>query len=297
MLHHRRHRARVGRRGWVVTCLATLAVSLPLAAAGIAPASVAPGVAPTPRDVTLAAPSPTPHAEPAARPAPAPRRQAAGSIGATLVDQFGGSLSGATVTLTNVETGAQFVTQSDAAGRFVFRSLQPATYHVVASLAGFKSGAIDVTLTPGASIAPTLTLGLGTVHETIHVLCGEPSAAVRLLEMSTHVRDVVFPRLYAQGTGPATGTLRPPTKIHDVRPVCPAALASAETTLHIVGHIGVNGSIEDAAPVPAAAGSEPPAELVQSAIDAVRGWVFAPTLLDGQTVPTEIAVDITFAKS
>jgi hypothetical protein len=93
------------------------------------------------------------------------------------------------------------------------------------------------------------------------------------------------------------GTLRPPLKLADARPVCPSTIPSAETTIHIVGHIGVNGLIEDGAPAPGASGSEPPAELTQSALDAIRRWSFSPTLLNGQAVETEIAIDVTFGKS
>jgi len=299
MLHQNRNRARLGRRAWIVTSLAALAVSLPLAAASVAPADVAPLVAAAPRDVTLVAPSASVHLEPVASGARGSRRQATGSIGGTLLDQSGGTLPGATVTLTNLDTGAQSVTASDALGRFVFRGLQPATYRAVASRPGFKSGTIDVRLTPGAAIQPTLTLGLGSVHETIHVTCGQSSGIVRLLELSARVRETMFPRLYAQGM-PAVrvgGAIRQPLKLTDVRPVCPSTLPSAETTIHLVGHIGVNGLIEDAAPAPVAPGSEPPAELTQSALDAVRRWTFAPTLLNGQVVETEIAVDVTFGKS
>src|SRR5262249_1754737 len=154
----------------------------------------------------------------------------------------GGTLPGATVTLTNADTGAQSVTESDGLGRFAFRGLQPAAYHVVASLPGFKSGTIDVTLTPGAAIQPTLTLALGSVHETIHVTCAQTSAVVRFLELGGRVKEAVFPPLYAEGLPIRVGgAIRPPLKIHDERPVCPSALPSVEATIHIVGHIGVNG--------------------------------------------------------
>lgn len=297
MLQHQRNRARVERRGWLVTCLAALGVSLPLAAAGIAPADVTPRAVPASRDVALAVQPAPARTDPGPRPMPAPRPQATGSIAGTLLDQLGGTLPGATVTLTNADTNEQSVTRTDAIGRFEFRSLQPATYSAIASLPGFKSGRIDVALRPGLTIQPTLTLALGTVHETIHVGCGGTSGIARVLELTSRVGDAVFPRLYAEGGQPVRvgGSVHAPLKLRDVRPACPAAVPAGETTIHLAGHIGVNGLIEDAAPVPAASEQQPPAELTQSALDAIRQWTFTPTVLDGQAVPTEAAIDITFA--
>jgi len=295
MLHQHRNRALAGRRAWLVTGLAALAVSLPLAAASVAPAGVAPLVAAAPRDVALAAPPASPRPDPVAHPAAAPRRQATGTIGGRLLDPSGAALPGATVTLTDVDSSAQSVVATDAAGQFAFHGLQPATYHVVASLRGFKSGTIDVRLTPGKTIQPTLKLALGTLHETIHVSCGERSG---LLEWSARVAEALFPRLYAQGMPVRVGgAIRQPLKLADAKPACPSTVPSVETTLHITGHVGVNGLIEDAALAPASPGSEPPAELTQSALDAIRRWSFSPTLLNGQPVEAEIAIDVTFGKA
>lgn len=298
MLHRHRNRAPLGRRGWRAAALVALAVSIPLAAAGIAPAGSAAPVASVARDVTLAAASTAAPTDRLAHAAPAARRQATGSIGGTLFDQSGAVIPGATVALIAIDTGAQSVTRTDVAGHFVFQGLPPASYHVVASQMGFKTATIDVALKPGSAIEPTLTLALGAVHETIHVVCGETSAAFRLLESSARIADALFPRLYAQGAPVRVGgNIRQPLKLSDTKPACPSTVPSAEITVHVVGHIGVNGLIEDAALAPAAPGSEPPSELTQSALDAIRRWTFAPTLLDGQPVETEIAVDVTFGRS
>jgi hypothetical protein len=49
--------------------------------------------------------------------------------------------------------------------------------------------------------------------------------------------------------------------------------------------------------VPADAGSQPPIDLVEAALEAVRQWAFTPTLLNKQPVEVNITVDILFRKS
>jgi TonB family protein len=83
------------------------------------------------------------------------------------------------------------------------------------------------------------------------------------------------------------GNIRPPAKVHDVRPVYPAAALAANVQGVVIldAHVGVDGSVVEAKvlrSIPL---------LDDAAIEAVRQWRYAPTLLNG--VPIEVIVTVT----
>jgi protein TonB len=85
------------------------------------------------------------------------------------------------------------------------------------------------------------------------------------------------------------GTIKPPTKIVDVRPVYPpdARAAGIEGVVILEVRIARDGSIEEAHVIK----SIP--ELDQAAIDAVKQWRFTPTLMNG--VPTAVMMTTTIS--
>lgn len=79
----------------------------------------------------------------------------------------------------------------------------------------------------------------------------------------------------------------------DVRPVCPTTLVPATgATLRLSGRIGADGLMHDVRRVEMVAAGELPTELADSALEAVRQWVFTPTLLNGQPVDTNLSIRI-----
>jgi len=86
------------------------------------------------------------------------------------------------------------------------------------------------------------------------------------------------------------GKIRFPLKIHDALPVYPAIAQAARVqgTVILQARIGVDGKIEDLhvlRSIPL---------LDQAAIDAVRQWEYAATLLNGVPVPVIMTVTVTF---
>jgi protocatechuate 3,4-dioxygenase beta subunit len=57
----------------------------------------------------------------------------------TVTDRTGAVLPGATVNVTNTETGVVQSTVADSQGRYTVNNLLPATYNVEASLSGFQT--------------------------------------------------------------------------------------------------------------------------------------------------------------
>ncbi|HEX6314503.1 MAG TPA: TonB family protein [Gemmatimonadaceae bacterium] len=86
------------------------------------------------------------------------------------------------------------------------------------------------------------------------------------------------------------GNIKPPTKTRDVRPVYPPIAQSARVqgVVIIEATIGADGRVKDAKvlrSIPL---------LDQSAVDAVKQWVFTPTLLNGVPVPVIMTVTVNF---
>jgi len=87
------------------------------------------------------------------------------------------------------------------------------------------------------------------------------------------------------------GNIKEPLKIHDVRPVYPAdAMASqVQGVVILEAVIGPQGNVTDARIMRSVSAS-----LDQAALDAVRQWVFTPTLLNGVPVPVIMTVTVNF---
>lgn len=293
MLETQKNRQPVTGRGWSVALLVALAVALPLAAAGVEPpALIVSAPVPSPEVTTPPTkPTVTPALPKAAAKKAAPRQTAA--FEGRIVDQTGGAMPGVTVTLTDLASNGQLVSQTNAAGRFAFRNVAPAQHRFVASLAGFATLSTVVTLSAGATLDRTITLPLGSLSESITVQCSASTLFESLVQM-------VFPSLSAQEPSMPIrvgGQVRPPKKIKDVRPACPVGYAAGEATVRLSARIGVDGLVYDAAPVPVDAGTAAPAELIEAGLDAVRQWKFTPTLLNGQPVDVTMTVTIQFTKS
>ena len=103
------------------------------------------------------------------------QESASSGISGQVLDSSKASLPGATITVTNIGTNAQRVTQSDAEGRFSVPNLPPAIYSLKVELPGFRTAEVkDLTLRNGQIERPTVTLGLANVAETITVTAQSP---------------------------------------------------------------------------------------------------------------------------
>src|SRR6185295_2788846 len=99
------------------------------------------------------------------------QESASSGIVGQVVDSTKGAMPGATVTVINVGTNAQRVTNTDAEGRFSVPNLTPATYTVRVELSGFATTEVKgLILRNGEVGRPTITLGLVNVAETVTVV-------------------------------------------------------------------------------------------------------------------------------
>jgi len=106
---------------------------------------------------------------------PALAQQGTAEIGGRITDEQGGALPGATVTLTNEETGGFREITSGADGSFFAPQLKPGRYRMVAKLQNFsafeRGGLI---LQVGQTLTINASLKLGSLQETVTVTGDSP---------------------------------------------------------------------------------------------------------------------------
>jgi protein TonB len=86
------------------------------------------------------------------------------------------------------------------------------------------------------------------------------------------------------------GSIRQPTKIHDVQPIYPAIAQSA----HVEGIVILEAVIDERGRVTETRILRHVPLLDDAAEAAVRQWVYSPTLLNGQPIPVVMTVTVQF---
>jgi hypothetical protein len=95
----------------------------------------------------------------------------------TVTDPSGAVLPNATVTITNVATGAKRTTQTSSVGDYILPLLQVGTYKVTIEATGFKTFvASDLPLAAGTRARLDAKLEIGTVSETVEVEAASAAA-------------------------------------------------------------------------------------------------------------------------
>jgi hypothetical protein len=98
-----------------------------------------------------------------------------GSIVGAIVDPTGAVVSGAQVTITNLDTGAVFKTSSDSSGNYVATPLAIGRYSVVVEAPGFKKAVgTNITLNVQDRLGLNFHLQLGAISESVSVLDAAP---------------------------------------------------------------------------------------------------------------------------
>ena|SRR5215472_12173461 len=122
-----------------------------------------------------------------------------------------------------------------------------------------------------------------------------------LLKPAQPVIPMVKPPVRATVTTPPSTPAKPPrisvvqlaTPIRRVEPVYPALARQARIsgTVELIGVLGTDGRIRELKVVSGHA------LLINAALDAVRQWVYAPTLLNGQPVEVQAPIQVNFILS
>src|SRR5262252_601467 len=107
-----------------------------------------------------------------------------GTVSGELTDSSGAVVQGASVMLSDEEKGFNFVTTSDASGRYLFRSVAPGLYSVTADAKGFaKSSSKPFKVDVNENATTNLTLKVGAASQTVEV--GAPAQTIQTEDAET----------------------------------------------------------------------------------------------------------------
>jgi hypothetical protein len=123
-----------------------------------------------------------------------------GTISGQVTDPSGGAIVGATVTATNVATGASRIGKTNGTGFYSFPSVQVGTYTVTIDSRGFKTTRIEnAVVQVGQSMAANATLQVGAATETVTVIGETPLVETTQSSTSTVVNESLIQNLPLSG--------------------------------------------------------------------------------------------------
>ena len=205
--------------------------------------------------------------------------QAPDTLSGSVYDVTGGVMPGVALTLEDAHEFKWSATSSSS-GQFQFPRIPAGRYTLSAELPGFKALRHEFELKNARDWDRAITLQVGTLRESISVMASRippPPPPTRALA----------PQPIRVG-----GNIRVPSKLHDVKPVYPVAMRAAgrEGVVPLEAIIGVDGKVTSVRVTTA----QVHPDFAIAAVDAVRQWVFSPTLLNGKPVEVVMTVTIDF---
>jgi TonB family protein len=241
------------------------------------------------------------------------------SLSGVVKDPSGAVVPNASVILSNTDTKAVLATATtDNIGTYVLGHFDPGTYNVTVKAMGFKTETqtgIQISANDTHNGGVTF-LQLGTVAESISVLgsrsasasptelgpmttlppsqpmaMSNPAAIEQLKALTSN-----YQAQYGQRNSDAKpqrigGMVTAANLINPVRPIYPAALriAGVQGTVKFEAIIGKDGTLMDLQMI-----NSPDASLTQAALDAIKGWRYKPTTLNGEPVEVQTIIDVNF---
>jgi len=225
----------------------------------------------------------------------APAAAQTGRVYGSLTDPSGAVLPAVEVRAllrdTNGETVRSVVT--DSKGSYQMEGLTPGQWTITASLPGFETATRRQPVDTGDSLEWSPMLELGSIQETITITTAPVEAPVaREASRPVNVAPPPPPPAPAPaGVIRVGGNIKPPRKLVHVAPIYPAD-AAAEGVGGVVilrAIIGVDGTVHDVTAL-----RSPNDSLTQAASNAIIGWEFSPTLLNGSPVQTRMTATFNF---
>lgn len=111
--------------------------------------------------------------------------QNTGVIQGVVIDESGGALPGATLTLKNAETGTERTAVADSEGRYRFPALPPGVYSLKTDIQGFAAEERrNIVLTIGLEVRQDFKLRIDTFAESITVVAEAPVVDVTKSEVA-----------------------------------------------------------------------------------------------------------------
>ncbi len=101
--------------------------------------------------------------------------QFSSNIQGTVTDQSGADISGATISLTNMDTGDSRTASSGSYGDYHFISLGAGRYEVKAAAKGFSESVVKIQLTTAQTLDVPIKLRVGAANQTVEVTAEAPN--------------------------------------------------------------------------------------------------------------------------
>jgi len=122
------------------------------------------------------------------------------SIAGTVTDETKAVLPGATITVTNIETGAQTTAVSDERGQYRLVNVRPGKYRVQAELQGFANVLVpEVELLVGQNATVPFVMKLAQVTETVTITGESPLVDISSSQVAGNVDRRQMEQLPLQG--------------------------------------------------------------------------------------------------
>ena len=115
---------------------------------------------------------------------------ATGALNGTIADPSGAVITGAKVTLKNLDTQVEQEAVTNTAGRYVFVAIPPARYKIEVTKEGFKvSTTSEFTLAVNQTLTTDLRLEVGTATQEVTVQTSEASVETTTTELGTAIEQ------------------------------------------------------------------------------------------------------------
>jgi TonB family protein len=233
----------------------------------------------------------------------APAAAQSGRIFGSLTDETGAVLPGVEVRASlrdqSGETLRSVVT--DSKGSYTLDGLTPGQWAVTTSLPGFETATRRQAVQIGDAVEWSPTLELGMLQETITITTAtsnEPARTVSPVRPEPTAATPIAPAAPrpAQAATPVRvgGNVKPPRKIVNVNPIYPsdAAAQGIAGVVILRATVDVDGTVRNVETLRSSHDS-----LTSSATNAIVGWEFTPTLLNGVPVPVRMTATFNFAQN
>ena len=247
-----------------------------------------------------------------------------GKIAGVVTDRDGGVIVGAKVTVTSAAAQTVRDTTTNGRGEFAVGDLASGTYELTITMPGFTRSRGGVQIRPNETLASNVRLEVSALTEAVFVRSSRGSSPPtdprtpadffdaaklyyeqgRLTEaenMTTRALALLRaaaperprsndPLVSTSGPVRVGGDVTPPTRTRYVEPVYPAiaVVARVEGTVYLEAVIDRTGAVRD---VRLLKGMP---LLNDAAMDAVRQWLYSPTLLNGAPVEIVMTVSVSF---
>ncbi|HSK07976.1 MAG TPA: M56 family metallopeptidase [Vicinamibacterales bacterium] len=171
-------------------------------------------------------------------------QNATASFSGFLVDGLGRGIPGVPIVLAGVETGLEQEARSDEAGRFTFADLPAGEYRLQVQKPGFATIKTRLTLAAGQNLRQDIALQIGSVRETI-VVSGNPSNPVAAPVRKPH-QPAPDPCDQSTAGGCITPPLKL-VDVRPVYPMGHLA-KGVNASVEVEGRIGTDGYVKDLRP-------------------------------------------------